>query len=183
MNDKDLKIAKAGLAQFAKFGMRKTTMQDVADAAGISRQTLYNRVPGKDELLRLVAQHYFHDSIQRCAEAVAGVETLEGALDLMIAHFAVEPWRTIKAMPEAEEIEMATHDVISKEVAEATSQKCALATKVMSRFCNADDGAAIADFLCAALSGIKSSAETEAHLRKLCATLKQSIICLVASSS
>ena len=59
MNNKDDIIAQGALTQFAKFGLRKTTMQDVADEASISRQTLYNRVPNKDALLRLVAKYYF----------------------------------------------------------------------------------------------------------------------------
>ena len=66
MENKDILIAQAAMQQLSKFGLRKTTMQDVADAAEISRQTLYNRVPNKDALLRLVARFYFNDNIHRC---------------------------------------------------------------------------------------------------------------------
>lgn len=38
----------AVLAQFAKFGFRRTSMDDIASAAGLSRQTVYNRFGSKE---------------------------------------------------------------------------------------------------------------------------------------
>ena len=36
----------------SRHGIQKTTMGDIADAAGVSRQTLYNKFANKDEVLR-----------------------------------------------------------------------------------------------------------------------------------
>ena len=35
MKNKDSQISQAAMAQFAKYGIGKTTMQDVADEAGV----------------------------------------------------------------------------------------------------------------------------------------------------
>ena len=37
---------------FSNYGFRKTSMSDLAEAAGVSRQTLYNRFSSKEEILR-----------------------------------------------------------------------------------------------------------------------------------
>lgn len=39
------------LEVFAHYGLSKTSMRDLAEAAGVSRQTLYNRFKTKEELL------------------------------------------------------------------------------------------------------------------------------------
>lgn len=39
------------LSVFAHYGLSKTSMRDLADAAGVSRQTLYNRFKTKEALL------------------------------------------------------------------------------------------------------------------------------------
>ena len=185
MTDKDDIIAKAALAQFAKFGLRKTTMQDVATVAGVSRQTLYNRVPNKDELLRLVAKFYFTDNISRCQEGLKNCKDLSACWDVVITHFVIEVWQTMNAMPEAEEFEMSAHEVIAKEIEIATNEKIALIAGMISRFedaaaLNNDKPEDIGRFFCATAQGIKTSAHDESALNALAKTLKQSLLTLTA---
>jgi AcrR family transcriptional regulator len=44
-------IAEAAVALFAQRGFADTTMEDVADAAGVSRRTAYRHFPSKDDLV------------------------------------------------------------------------------------------------------------------------------------
>lgn len=46
------RILDAALERFELFGVRRTTMDDVASAAGIGRATLYRRFAGRDEIVR-----------------------------------------------------------------------------------------------------------------------------------
>jgi AcrR family transcriptional regulator len=48
-------ILDAGLIQFAQFGLRKTSMQDIAERAGISRASVYSYFKNKDEIFRCVS--------------------------------------------------------------------------------------------------------------------------------
>ena len=45
------KIVDAAIATFIRYGARKTAMTDIADAAGVSRQTLYDQFGSKDDLV------------------------------------------------------------------------------------------------------------------------------------
>lgn len=181
MDEKEIKIGQAALAQFAKFGLRKTTMQDVADAAQISRQTLYNYVAHKEALLKLAARYYFTDNIARCAAELETVTSLPDALDSLIGYFIAEPWQTMRAMPEASDFEASSHDVIADEVQEAIKMKTSLIIKLFRRFDTAqalsDDLIIImAQFFSASAKGIKSSARDQDELIELSAALKLSFL-------
>lgn len=47
------RIVQAALAQFADVGIRRTSIEDVARRAGLSRTTVYRLVGGKPELVQL----------------------------------------------------------------------------------------------------------------------------------
>lgn len=50
-------VLDAAIGVFARFGYRKTSMEDVARAAGISRQGLYLSFANKEELFRRAVEH------------------------------------------------------------------------------------------------------------------------------
>jgi AcrR family transcriptional regulator len=50
----DRRIVDAALACYSRFGVRKSTLEDIAREAGVSRATIYRYFPSKDALLRVV---------------------------------------------------------------------------------------------------------------------------------
>ena len=48
------RVLDAALARFEDFGIRRTTMEDVARGAGVSRVTIYRRFPQKERLVEAV---------------------------------------------------------------------------------------------------------------------------------
>lgn len=75
----------AAFESFARYGFARTTMNDIATAAGMSRPAVYLRVRNKDELLRAVGGELLKRSLAQ-AEAISGdtgkalAERLEGVL-------------------------------------------------------------------------------------------------------
>lgn len=61
------KILDAGLALFVEFGLRRTTMEDVATRAGIGRATAYRRFADKDQLIQVVI-------LRECQRQLAMIE-------------------------------------------------------------------------------------------------------------
>jgi len=61
----------AALGVFLKFGFRKTSMDEVARAASVSRQGLYLHFSKKEELFRAVVQHALDEAFRAAGERLA----------------------------------------------------------------------------------------------------------------
>jgi len=66
----------AAYQAFARHGFKRTTMADVAEAAGISRPALYLRVTNKEALLHLVADALLAVSLDTARRAAAAPGSL-----------------------------------------------------------------------------------------------------------
>jgi AcrR family transcriptional regulator len=76
----------------ARWGLDKTTVEDAAREAGVSRATVYRYFPGgRDELISAVVGWEFARFFLRLYEEVSDAETLEEVMErgLMFAHRAV----------------------------------------------------------------------------------------------
>ena len=68
------KILDAGLALFVEFGLRRTTMEDVAGKAGIGRATAYRRFADKDQLIQVVILRECQQQLARIEEELAQID-------------------------------------------------------------------------------------------------------------
>ena len=76
----------------ARFGLAKTTVEDVVKESGVSRATVYRVFPGgRDELLREVVGWEMGRFFGRLAEAVAGAADFAALVEdgLAFAHRAM----------------------------------------------------------------------------------------------
>lgn len=74
-------VLDAAVAVFARFGYRKTSMDDVARAAGVSRQGLYLSFANKEELFRRALEHSLRGQL---ACAIAALSRTEESLERRI---------------------------------------------------------------------------------------------------
>ena len=86
------RLLEAGYECTARWGLAKTTVEDVARQAGVSRATVYRYFPGgRDELISAVVAWEFARFFLRLYEEVADAESLEEVMErgLMFAHRAL----------------------------------------------------------------------------------------------
>ena len=86
------RILEAAYACFARFGLGKTTVEDVVKESGVSRATIYRVFPGgKDQLLREVVAWEMGRFFGSLAEAVVGAPDFASLVEdgLLFAHRAV----------------------------------------------------------------------------------------------
>jgi len=74
-------VLDAAVAVFARFGYRKTSMDDVARAAGVSRQGLYLSFANKEELFRRAVEHSLRGQL---ACAIAALSRAQDSLESRI---------------------------------------------------------------------------------------------------
>lgn len=71
------RILDAALGQFTVFGLRRSSMDDVAKRAGVSRVTVYRRFGTKDALVEQTLLRENSRFFQRLDQAVAALPTME----------------------------------------------------------------------------------------------------------
>jgi AcrR family transcriptional regulator len=74
-------VLDAAVSVFARYGYRKTSMDDVARAAGVSRQGLYLSFANKEELFRRALEHSLSDQL---ACAITALSRAEDSLETRI---------------------------------------------------------------------------------------------------
>lgn len=80
---------------FATYGFRKTSMDDIARMAGMSRPALYQHYRNKEDVFRQLAQHYY----DRGAEALAAALARPGRpAEVLAAAFVAQGGEIIEAM-------------------------------------------------------------------------------------
>src|ERR1700736_7091998 len=64
-------LLEAAVGVFARYGFRKTSMDDVARAAGVSRQGLYLLFANKEELFRRAVAHSLRNQLAAAIGALS----------------------------------------------------------------------------------------------------------------
>lgn len=99
------RILEAAYECVARYGLGKTTVEDVTRAARVSRATVYRYFPGgRDQLVREVIAWETGRFFGRLAEAVAGAGDFAGLLEeaLVFAHRAIEEHEVLQKILETE---------------------------------------------------------------------------------
>ncbi|MFD0478697.1 TetR/AcrR family transcriptional regulator [Nonomuraea thailandensis] len=66
--EKQQQILDAALQVFGRYGFRRTSMELIAQAAGVSRPALYKHYAGKEEIFRAVAEGAIDRLVGQAAE-------------------------------------------------------------------------------------------------------------------
>ncbi len=78
------RVAAAALDEFAEHGIRRTSMEDIARRAGVSRMTVFRRFASKQRLVEVVIAREVHRGMRELDLLWEGAETLE---DRLVAGF------------------------------------------------------------------------------------------------
>lgn len=86
------KLLEAALSVFLRYGFRKTSMEEVARAAHISRQGLYLHFSTKEELFRATVQHLLSNALETASASLNDAsrplpERLAAAFDAVVGRF------------------------------------------------------------------------------------------------
>lgn len=84
-------ILAAAFQTFCLYGFRRTAMEDIARAAGMSRAALYLHFRNKQDIHSAIVARYFHTTLERMRAALSAEATPEAALKAaLLAKFGPE---------------------------------------------------------------------------------------------
>jgi len=85
------RILQAAFTRFARYGFRRTSMEDIATEAGVSRAALYLQFRNKEEIFRSLAQELHDEALAGAAAALSSdqplVERLRAAVEAKSLRF------------------------------------------------------------------------------------------------
>lgn len=131
MESEDADILDTVINVVTRYGMKRTTMADIANATGVSRQTLYDRFGDKDGIMAAAIDLIADRVCRDLRAAFANEQDLASNLD---AYFRVGVWPTyeiISAMPDAADFERGMGAVSAAAIRRAGESKEAILAEVL----------------------------------------------------
>lgn len=182
---KEQQIAAAALRVFSRYGLKRATMNDVAEEAGVVRQTLYNVFANKDEVIHGTLVFYTNALRQTTRDAWDGVDDLPTKLDLLFEHYVLASWDAVRATPDAGDLESGNHAAAHRAMCVAGEAMEAMLCELFAPHASAIERNGqtlpdIAAFVNAALMGLKHGIDDRAALVRHLAALKAMILLIVA---
>lgn len=98
--------------QFRRFGVQRSTMEDVAKRSGVSRITVYRRFATKELLVERTVQHEFRNFFDQFVDALAGATSLEERVELGFA----TSLRVVRSNPLINALFVADNDMLLSSV-------------------------------------------------------------------
>ncbi len=102
-------VLEAAYASFLQFGLRRTSMQDIADRAGMSRAALYLHYRNKEDIYRALMEAYFAAAAEAVSEALARHDDPGDALAAAFEAQMGDAAEMMMQSPHADELLSAKH--------------------------------------------------------------------------
>lgn len=187
MNPKELQMLRAAISVFARYGVRKTTMSDIAQAAGVSRQTLYNAYPGKEELIRAAVRHIGDQTFQAVKAAWADAGTPREKLQAYLTLGPLAWYDHIQESPDTEELYEGINAAARDELDASHQRFTQLLNELFTPHKGAIEAAgmtvpAFADFVFASAHGAKHGAGSRDVVETRLHMLTQSVLSVIGNA-
>jgi len=184
MEQRDASIIECAIGIISRYGYKKTTMADVAEAAGVSRQTLYNKFPNKEEVLRAAVRHTADVGLELLRQKWAAEADLAVKID---SFFEVGPlawYDTLIAAPDAADLMEGVNAYAADVMEDVTRDWIALLGELFAPSADAlagkgTDPVQFGDFLYAASTSAKYNATSRGQLEMRLQVLKIAVLATV----
>ena len=184
MNERDHRIIEAAQKVFTRYGVSKTTMNDIAREAGIARQTLYNAYPGKEEVLRATVEHVSDQTFQAVQKAWTDAATFSQKLDIFFELVPLKWYDIVKSSPDAADLLEGLHAVAKQELSRDAARWVDAFSELLSKHAPhlstvGQNQEHIAEFIHSTSINAKYNVGSRAVLESRLSILKKSVLALV----
>jgi AcrR family transcriptional regulator len=169
---KEEHVLSAARSVFMRYGFKRATMGDLAEAAQMSRPALYLLFSSKEDVFRAVVSQLFTDMLREIREDVS---QHDGAAEQLIFAFevwCVRPFEMIQISPDAKDILESGYEFAAEITVQAFADFEQILADVLHPLVNAQaetnlSAVQLAHILTAAVQGFKESASSVVALRQM----------------
>lgn len=181
MDQREVKVVEGALRAFARFGVRRSTMSDIASEVGVARQTLYSIFPTKDDILRATILYASETAIAAIRVEWQDAKRLHDRLDIFFKHHSVRPFEQIQAAPDPADSIAGFNEVGRKEIADSNAAYRQVLEEIFEPYkqtiAQSDMTVReLADLVQMSASGFKQMSGTKKQLLKLLNSLKHTVL-------
>lgn len=185
MTDREQQIILAAIEVFSRYGIKRTTMADIAAEMGISRQTLYASFTNKGDVIRAVIREYAAHKLAEVKAGWQGVSEPSGKIDVYFLKGVLPYFDKLREMPDFSDLVSGFNEAGRREKERADEQKrealeTIFADHRLALEKRGTDPAAVADLLRTSAESFVFTARDRRHLEMLLASLKQALLSMIA---
>ncbi len=173
---KEERVLEAAQKVFVRYGFRRATMADIAEAAGMSRPALYLIFPSKEEVLAATTTRVFAALLSEIREGLERFATTEEKLIFAFDLWTVRGFELVQASPDAKDLFESSYEFAHAAISQAMADFVALLAAVLEPLIWSQTRVSfsahqVAEILTHAMLGFKASAQNTRQLRRLIAGL------------
>lgn len=169
---KEEQVLSAARSVFMRYGFKRTTMSDLAEAAQMSRPALYLLFSSKEDVFRAVVSQLFTDLLREVRE---GVRQHDGAAEQLTCAFEVwciRPFEMTQLSPDAKDILESGYEFATEITTQAFADFEEILAEVLRPLVNAQAATTLsaeqlAHLLTTAVQGFKEAASSVIQLRQM----------------
>jgi AcrR family transcriptional regulator len=172
MQSKEEHVLTAAREVFMRYGFKRATMSDLADAAQMSRPALYLIFSSKEDIFRALITQIFTELLREVREEVSKSEEVADQLTGAFEVWCVRPFEMIQVSPDAKDILESGYAFATEITVRAFADFEAILADVLRPLVSAQadpplSSEQLAHILTTAAQGFKESASSAAQLRQL----------------
>eukprot|EP00439_Symbiodinium_sp_Y106_P088675 s1_g1211.t1 len=176
MNERDQQILDAALSVFLRYGVKRSSMSDIAKEANVARQTLYNAFASKDDVLCAMIRLFSERSLARIGAELEPDMSLDSQLSVIFQHTVIAPYERLHESPNAADFIEGCNQAAKEEIAAQDEQIRLMIESLLKPYGsllkqNGVSAKQLSDFIQRSSSAAKHSATDRRHLNALLKTL------------
>ncbi|MEM7241232.1 MAG: TetR/AcrR family transcriptional regulator [Pseudomonadota bacterium] len=176
MSDRKTEILEASAASFARYGLQKTTMSDIAATANVSRQTLYNLYPNREVMLHETITFLMAKALAEIQAEWAKLTDFGDKLDVYFQLGAIAWYDAVEVAPDSAEMLDGMHEVIMPAFKASKDKWVGALTAELEKSTDAQKAAELADFIFISAKNAKYYADSRDHMIARLALLKEMVL-------
>lgn len=168
-NERHHEVLRTSQKLFLHHGFQKVTLADIAKEVGVSRPTLYQHFPNKQEIFRALIAEWQTDSLAKIEERLDRVSPVAIQLKTAIDIWIIEPFEIIQSSPRVADFQDATFS-FAEETIDAGYSKFESVVRSILESENLDISISVPDLahlMVVSLRGFKTQVKSIRELRIL----------------
>lgn len=102
--DANIRLLTSAVSVFATFGFKRTTMGDLAEAAGLSRPALYLRYPGKEAIFEAAFERFTQEALDTIVAGLPDYDSTFEKVRFAFEHWTLRPFEYLQRFPKAKDL-------------------------------------------------------------------------------